>query len=518
MSAPRNPYLAAIEPILPRVLAMADRDPLSPTLGLADRLHWAWKLQDYANATPQCTVHGLARLVVSGLLPEGVSTESIIERIDEMVMAVRRITARDGSLVEAFPNEKSFCVTALAAFDILCAADALEGRAMAEQLAAWRQTAGPLIGFICRNDETHGIISNHLATAIAALARWRGPGEADAQARARQLLDVILAHQSAEGWASEYGGADPGYQSLALFYLADAHLQRPELTLAETLHRYLSFLTWFAHPDGSFGGIYGARNTRFLVPAGFEALAPEFPAAASLAAFARRAIRSGSVVMLSALDDANLAPHFNAYAWAASLWRESAPARPDPLPCESPEPLRHHFPEAGLLVDNGPHHYTVVSLAKGGVISHFDKETGGGRIDAGVAGQAGKTTFTTQAHRRDNTVKLEGDAVIVEAPFVSAIHERPSPAKFLILRLLCLTVFRHRPLGEWVKGLLVSRLMSNARPAGVTNRRTIALGHALRVSDEQSPAGKLDILPVKRPFTAIHMASAGYWQKQDDAP
>jgi hypothetical protein len=38
------------------------------------------------------------------------------------------------------------------------------------------------------------------------------------------------------------------------------------------------------------------------------------------------------------------------------------------------------------------------------------------------------------------------------------------------------------------------------------------------VADEQSPAGKLDILPVNRPFTAIHMASAGYWQKQDDTP
>jgi hypothetical protein len=72
-------------------------------------------------------------------------------------------------------------------------------------------------------------------------------------------------------------------------------------------------------------------------------------------------------------------------------------------------------------------------------------------------------------------------------------------------------------LGEWVKGLLVRRLMSSVRPAGVTNRRTVTLGPALQVTDEQLPAGKLAIIPVKRPFTAIHMASAGYWQKQDDA-
>jgi hypothetical protein len=517
MSAHQNPYLAEIERVLPRVLALADRDPLSPTLGLADRLHWAWKLQDYANATPQCVVHGLARLVASDLLPTGISPASVIGRIDEMVLAVRRITARDGSLVEAFPNEKSFCVTALGAFDILCAADALEGRATAEQLAAWRRTAAPLIDFICRHDETHGIISNHLATAVAALARWRGEGEARAQTRARALLDVILSHQSGEGFTSEYGGADPGYQSLALFYLADAHLQRPELALSDSLGRSLSFLTWFAHPDGSFGGIYGARNTRFLVPAGFEALAPEIPEAASLAAFARRAFAGQRVVTPGALDDANLAPHFNACAWAASLWREGGLAQVAPLPCENTLPVRRHFPDAGLLVDNGPRHYTVISLAKGGVIAHFDKEGGGARIEPGVAGSLGGDIFTTQAQRKDNLVRIEDGTVSVEAPFVAAIHERPSPVKFLILRILCLTVFRFRPLGEWVKGMLVRRLMSGIRPAGVTNRRTVTLGPALQVTDEQSPAGKLEIIPVKRPFTAIHMASAGYWQKQDDA-
>src|SRR5262249_18504338 len=146
------------------------------------------------------------------------------ERIDEMVMATRSITARDGSLVEAFPNEKSFCVTALVAFDILFAAEHLASHVESARLAAWRETAAPLIDFIVRNNETHAVISNHLATGVAALTRWTGPGLSATEKRARELLGIILEHQSQEGWYCEYGAADPGYETLGLYYLADVHL------------------------------------------------------------------------------------------------------------------------------------------------------------------------------------------------------------------------------------------------------------------------------------------------------
>ena len=166
-------------------------------------------------------MNGLARLLGAGLLPADLGTTSILGRIDEMIRATRSITARDGSLSEAFPNEKSFCVTALVAFDILCAAEHLESVAKPSQLAAWRDTAAPLIEFIIKNDETHAIISNHLATGIAALMRWTGAGAAEAQARAKNLLGIILDNQSSDGWYSEYGSADPGYETLGLYYLAD---------------------------------------------------------------------------------------------------------------------------------------------------------------------------------------------------------------------------------------------------------------------------------------------------------
>src|SRR6185437_14569581 len=111
-------YAREINAVLPRVLALFDADSISATRGFGDRLYWSWKLIDYANATPQGMVHGLALLAASNRLPWNINRASIIARIDAAIEAAGRQRASDGSLVEAFPNEKSFCVTALVAFHI----------------------------------------------------------------------------------------------------------------------------------------------------------------------------------------------------------------------------------------------------------------------------------------------------------------------------------------------------------------------------------------------------------------
>jgi hypothetical protein len=514
-----NPYRDLAHAVLPRVLASFDSDPFSPTAGLADRGFWAWKTKDFANATGQGAVHGLARLVAAGLLPGGMSAASIIARIDLAIRAAGRITAHDGSLVEAFPNEKSFCVTALIAFDILAAADLLRPMVGSAKADEWRAVAGPMIDFICRNDETHGIISNHLATAVAALMLWdAAPGSASRN-RAEALLDVILRNQSTEGWFSEYGGFDPGYETLGLTYLAHVHLHHPDLGLREPLARSLAFLLHFAHPDGSFGGGYGARNTRFCVPGGLEALASSYPEAEALSRFLRASSAESLVVTIASLDEPNLAPHFNACCWAAECLAERA-ARPleacPPLPSSLTEHIRHVFPKAGLVIDNNAARYAVVSVAKGGHVSRFPKTGGHADINAGVIGTVGNVLFSSQAFQAAPQWRLEGDMIEIDAPLTAVVAERPTVLQFLALRLLCLTVFHVRPLTELVKRHLVRRLISARKECGVVNRRQIVLDDGIGISDVQMPPGRVDMKAASGPFSVIHMASAGYWQAQDD--
>ena len=508
-----NPYLREAMEALPRVLAGFDLDPTGPSHGMGDRLYWAWGLTDFPNGTHQGVVHGMARLWVHDAWPYPTDEEAFLKRVDVAIAALDRCRSRDGSLAEAFPGEGSWCVTALVAFDCLWAVDLLSPVVGAERRSRWLASVEPLVAHLMHHDERHAFISNHLATGAAALTLWSDlTGTASADARAEEIVGRILSNQHPEGWFPEYQGADPGYQSLATYYLADLARRRPHLHLAEALERSTEFLSHFVHSDGSFGGVYGSRNTRFFVPTGFHLLAPTSSCAAAVARRMARSVEESAVVTLAAMDAQNLPPMFNAYCWAAVTPVDAAG---DVLPCDGP-PSRSHFPGAGLLVDVGSRHHTVVSTHKGGVVHHV-REGAPPVVDGGVAvsDRRGRLA-TTQTHVEDNGVTLEGDVLTVTARLRTAPKRLPSVAQFALLRVLALTLFRSRGVRERAKRRLVRMLVTGGRPWRDFVVRTVHLGEELRVVDDVRLTAGHSRLPVSGTFTSIHMASQGYWQVQDE--
>ena len=170
----------------------------------------------------------------------------------------------------------------------------------------------------------------------------------------------------------EYEGADPGYQSLCTYYLADLHHLRPDLELQDSLTRSVRFLCHFAHPDGSFGGVYGSRNTRFYFPGGLELLRNEIPEAGMLADYMRSSISSYSTVTLETMDEPNLIPMFNTYCLAAVLHKPE-PTKKELLPCNDNDQKLLKFQKAGIIICGDSKSYTVISTHKGGVCYHFSK-------------------------------------------------------------------------------------------------------------------------------------------------
>lgn len=509
-----RPYLEEAVAVLPRVLAGFDRNPVSPTFGLGDRFHWAWGLIDFPNATFQCVVHGMARLWANGLWPYPTDADRFIARMDSAVSALPTAAARDGSLSEAFPGEGSWCVTALAAYDVLAATELMRaeiGEAMADR---WLEVVEPLAAVIRRTDETHAFITNHLATGAAALHRWAdAAGCDDSRRAAERIVERIVERQHPEGWYLEYQGADPGYQTLATYYLADILDRREHAELGDSLERSVEFVQHFAHPDGSFGGAYGSRNTRFFVPAGFHVLAERSAPARALATRMATSVRDQTVVALAAIDPPNLPPFFNAYCWAASRPLPATPAAP--LPAFAAETKRVEFPGAGLVIDAGPRHYTIVSTNKGGVVQHYVDGTEA-IVDCGVLYRRGDEIGSAQAYDERSAVVIDGSTVTVEAEVRSVVTEVPRPWQFAALRIATLTFLRLRPIREWVKRQLVRRLITGPKTWGVRNVRTIELGVELRIADAVPPGAGLQAVHPGAPFTAIHMASQGYWQLQDE--
>jgi len=513
-------YLQEVRGTLPRLLALVDFDPTSETYGMGDRYYWAWGLIDFSNATFQGMANGLARLWRHNLWPYATHKLRFIDRIDSLYQGAVKLTRPDGSLEEAFPNEGSFCVTALVAFDLLVALDLLGDQVDEGKRKGWEKVIQPMVGYLLGAEETHAIISNHLATAVAALVRWhRLTGDVRAETRGQELLQRLLDNQSNEGWFREYQGADPGYQSLCTCYLADVHQLRPDWQLLEPLRRSVRFMWHFAHPDGSFGGLYGSRCTRFYYPAGVLALADEIPEAAALAAFMAGSISDQRVVTLSSIDEPNLTPTFNAYCWAAALTSKQSPqahttALPT-IPALLREPLRLHYDQAGMLVDRGNEHYSIVATSKGGIVYHFAS----GKqpvIDAGVVvrnanGKLGSSQGPSQVQLKE----AEGALTIV-ASILPMPKRHPSPWQFLVLRLLCVTIFHFPMLREWVKQILVRLLVTGGAPWPLKNRRTLRLGKDLEIQDETELRPGYEVVEAVHNFVPIHMASQGYWQRQDE--
>ena len=82
---------------------------------------------------------------------------------------------------------------------------------------------------------------------------------------------------------------------------------------------------------------------------------------------------------------------------------------------------------------------------------------------------------------------------------------------------MSLTAFRSLSLGNLVKRLLARYLITGKpRPMGRV-RRSIALGPELKVEDVVTDGPALTPVQDKSGFSAIHMASQGYWQISDDA-
>lgn len=512
-----NPYLQEIRGTLPRLLALFDQDNTSVSCGMGDRYYWAWGLIDFGNGTFQGAAHGMARLWVHGLWPYPTSQQRFVARIDALFMAAKSLTRKDGSLEEAFPNEGSYCVTALVAFDLLCALELLKSEIDRITQTRWLSAVEPMIGYLIRSDETHALISNHLATAVAALVRWHALTNDEKSAnRARVLLERILTHQSAEGWFKEYEGADPGYQTLCTYYLADVHCNRPDWNLLGPLRRSVEFLWHFAHPDGSFGGLYGSRCTRFYYPAGLEALAAELPEAAALASFMAKSIAQHTVVMLGAMDEPNLVPMFNAYCWAATLRHERKMEIPvSALPCFTlREPIE--FPQAGMLVDGGPRHYTIISMHKGGVVMHF-RDQKLAIHDAGVVVRSPNGNLgSSQAYVSGNSINVEGGMLIVRAAISPMPKRLPRPVDFVLLRMFCITVFRIPVIREWIKQQLVRMLITRRNRWPAVNVREIKPGFDLVIRDALEAQAGYTTIPNPGSFVPIHMASQGYWQIQDE--
>ena len=360
----RNLYLTAALAEIPRLLGAVDRNPYRPTHGCFDREFWHYRTASFPSEMYQEGVLPLA-LVYARRMPG--NRWYMSPRVRELAIAGIRFSARschaDGSCDDYYPFERAL---GAAVFSLLAAVKAYRVLELEdEELIDWFRLRAD---WLVQNNES-GRLTNHQAMAALGLLHVAQiTGDERYGRAAEEKIDRVLAWQHDEGWFDEYGGADPGYQTVTVDCLAAYHKICGHSRLDEPLRRAVAFCRPFLHPDNSYGGEYGSRGTYHFYPHGMELLAAQNADAADLADGYLQSLVDGTQAHFS---DDRLYTHRLANRIEAYL--DWSPRRPPP---REPEPNSvHSFTHAGLLVRRTGSAHTIISAARGGLFKHFAPET-----------------------------------------------------------------------------------------------------------------------------------------------
>ncbi len=429
MTAARKDLLAreALAQI-PKILTLQDRNRHSPTYGCFDRNYWQYRIIDFPSGMAQEFVLPLALAYGTGIEGNAFFGQ---EAIREWVLAGIRYAAEsshpDGSCDDYFPYERA---GGAAAFSLLACLEAY--RLLGLDDAACRAFFAKRADWLAGHHES-GRLANHQALIALALniagevlgsVRWEKP--------AQERLDLVLSWQTDEGWFWEYEGCDPGYLTLTISTLAWLNTRRPDERLQAALTRAVDFAAHFLHPDGTFGGEYGSRNTLNFFPHGFELVGRRHSAALAVTDGFLKGLEAGRAPCYA--DDHIIGHH----AWNYLLaWRDFAPERPAPTP--RPEG-RARFPEAQLLAEKRGQVTLIAALNKGGAFKVFvgenlaasDTQFSVRTKDTPPRTAVGHLVGRYESESTENELRVTGS-------LGWAKQKRMTTANLLILRLVMIT-------------------------------------------------------------------------------
>ena len=498
----RDAYLAAALPLIPRLLQQMDRDPTSATYGCCDRQYWHYRALDFPCAMSQEFALPLAIVWAHPLRDNPWHrSERLRAWVEATLEFARRSAHRDGSGDDYHPFERAlgavvFSLHALAEAYRLCQLDRPDLLEFLVKRGRWAARTGE-----------SGVLTNHHAIAAAALdAVGRLAGAEDLLAAARRKAREVLAHQHAEGWYREYEGFDPGYQTVTVDFLARYWRASGDEEVLPSLERAVELLERVQHPDGTFGGEYGSRNTYHTQPHGFELLAGRIPAAARVADRHLGAVAAGRRAVND--DDRLVAHPIYPLLWA---WIERG-ERPVTLPVPPPRE-RSVLTGCGLLIDRGPEHLLLAGLAKGGPFRLYGRR-GLLANDSGVTLRTRAGEVFVPHRRHDAEVSDDGVIAVSRGTFSPSRRRLMTPVSNVVLRLFMLTV------GRFARGLvrrILQRLLITGRgDSPLEYERTFRReGDEIVVADRISGrAGAPDIAEVwfGTGQTSIYIAASQPWE------
>jgi hypothetical protein len=504
---------------VPRLLGLLDREPASPTYGSFDRDHWSWKFRDFPLVMPQWAVYALA-LLWKLALPESPwrGSTRLLEWTRAALAELCKRQRPDGAFDSVGPNSRDYGATLASIYYLAETARVLGSALPAGEQARVRLAIERAARSAETNTEDYAFIANHhalYALGLRSAAAWLN--QPSLEARAGAMVAEILSRQSVDGFYEEYGGNDPGYETLGIYYLARYWELTGDARVLASLERAVDYYSHALQLDGSAGGAIGSRHTRLYFPGGFEILAGVLPMASAIADYQRARLSRGEVVSLANVDAQNLYVVLLSTLHACAAVQEAL--APAPLPCRALRGVRRF--SNGLVVAGRERYYAVAALHKGATLRVHSRESEALVYeDAGYLVRSRGRLYASQINGLSQPKEL-GDRAERQATQARLGRVRlvvVTPLSFLLLRIANLTLFRSPALGRLIRRWIVSQLVTANEPGPFSLEREIRFGEdEIEVSDvlRAEPGARADSCELTRAFTAVHMGSARYFHSSE---
>jgi hypothetical protein len=440
----RDRYAALAIDAVPRLVSLIDRNRLSPTYGCFDRSYWHYRTMDFPCGMSQEMALALA---LAAVLPMPGNPYYRSERMTELALAAgdfaRKTSHADGSCDDYFPNERALGAVTFSLYTI-----AETARILGDQRPETLEFLSRRARWLAHHNET-GRLSNHQAFAALALYTvFEVTGDQTFQRASDDYIQICRDwFHPEEGWFWEYEGADPGYQSCTVAFLAKLYLKTGNESLRQDLMEpAATFCAHFQHPDGSYAGEYGSRNTYHFYASGFEILAERghLPSATVVDRYLDRCLPNAARYFN---DDDRMAAHY-VYDWMQA-WEHFSSKRSEDLGSWEP-PADRVFEKARLATATRSHYRIIAALSKGASYK-ITGPNGPLSSDTGpILKLADGTVLVSHLVDRESSPHMEETTpgelqITVEGALYRRRTKLASPAKLILFRLLNLTLGRVAP-------------------------------------------------------------------------
>jgi len=516
----RDVYAARAMPSVARILSLMDRNAYSPTYGCVDREYWLCRTTDFPSSIAQFGTHALA-LCWAHEMPGNIYYQQ--PKVLRWTLAgldyLTRIQHKDGSFDEFYPNERGWAgPTGFLVYAALDSYSLVREHMPVEMRERFLRMIERAAVFLYAHDEA-GVLANHHAMALLPIYYAYHVLEQ------KHILDGFhvrladfMSQTREEGWCLEYDGADLGYLSATVSFLAKLRKMYRDERLDQVIDRAIEFSSYFVYPNGHYAGSMGSRSTLHFYPHGYELMGGQHPLAQRIADEMLAGLRDGALVPPDIQEDRYFlyrTPELLLSYLDYGTRRDDLPL----LPFER-EPFAQHFPEARMSVARTVDHYVCANLAKGGVVKVFDGESGKLLAsDCGLLAEMDDGQIVTSQWIDESHVVEQGDgAWCVEGDCHGVVTKRFTPIKFLLFRVWILCIGWNAKLAWHAKGFIRKLLMLGARWAPLHFRRVVRLtddGVEIETTLRLTGGPRVRRLTIGDEFHVRYVPQSRYFQPQE---